>query len=107
MSLSSFLIVVVGSSIIFMVECQVRYMMGCLKHQLEGGLSSIACREDVMNDYLIDIDKLNLQFAWGSDVVSSWYKNSAGRVTQNWPGTHHEWWLRTRGPAAKDFVNTR
>jgi 4-hydroxyacetophenone monooxygenase len=64
-----------------MVECQVRYVMGCLKLQLE-----------------------NSNRAWGDPCVSSWYKNSAGRVTQNWPGTHWEWWQQTLAPNPEDFL---
>jgi 4-hydroxyacetophenone monooxygenase len=51
-----------------------------------------------------EIDELNRMRAWGSPQVSSWYKNDLGRVSQNWPGTHFEWWLQTREPDPEDFV---
>jgi 4-hydroxyacetophenone monooxygenase len=95
--------IVVGSSIIFFVECQLRYVTGCLKLQLERNIRTLECREEVMQAYNEKLDALNAQRAWGSPVVSSWYKNSAGRVTQNWPGTHFEWWEVTRAPDLEDF----
>ena len=96
--------IVVGSSIVFFVECQVRYVMGCLKLQLEQGYQGMECKQDVMERYNQHIDALNSQRAWGHASVSSWYKNSAGRVTQNWPGTHGQWWQQTLAPDPADFL---
>jgi len=98
--------IVVGSSIIFFVECQLRYVMGCLKLQLEHGYRTIECKKEVMASYNERIDALNRQRAWGDPSVNSWYKNSAGRVTQNWPGTHGEWWQQTLAPDPEDFILT-
>lgn len=98
--------IVVGSSIVFFVECQLRYVMGCLKLQLENGYQAIECKQEIMDSYNRHIDALNRQRAWGDPSVNSWYKNSAGRVTQNWPGTHGEWWRQTLAPDPKDFVLT-
>jgi len=41
--------------------------------------------------------------AWGSPRVQSWYKNSQGRVTQNWPYTLLEFWRRTRTLNPDDY----
>jgi 4-hydroxyacetophenone monooxygenase len=41
--------------------------------------------------------------AWGWSPVNSWYKNSKGRVAQNWPFTLLEYWDRTRQPNPDDF----
>ena len=96
--------IVVGSSIVFFSECEMHYIMGCLKIQFEQGLNSIEVKEDICRRYNARIDELNLMRAWGSPNVSSWYKNANGRVSQNWPGTHFEWWQQTRQPAAENFV---
>ncbi len=96
--------IVVGSSIVFFSECEMRYIMGCLKLQFEEGLTSLDVRENTCRDYNNNIDILNRQRAWGSPHVDSWYKNASGRVSQNWPGTHWEWWQQTREPDISDFV---
>jgi 4-hydroxyacetophenone monooxygenase len=96
--------IVVGSSIIFGSECEMRYIMGCLKLQFEQGISSLEVREDKCRDYNAEIDARNRQRAWGSPHVDSWYKNADGRVSQNWPGTHWEWWQQTRVPDINDFL---
>jgi 4-hydroxyacetophenone monooxygenase len=96
--------IVVGSSIVFYVECQVRYLLGCLKLQLETNIPVIECRADVQASYNKSIDRLNSERAWGSPLVDSWYKNSAGRVTQNWPGTHYEFWEQMQQPELAEFL---
>ena len=96
--------IVVGASIVFFVECQLRYAMGCLKLQLENGYQTIECKKDVMDRYNEQIDALNRERAWGAPSVKSWYKNDRGRVTQNWPGTHGEWWQQTLAPDPADFT---
>ena len=81
-----------------------RYIMGCLKLQIEQGLPCIECRPEVHDAYNAEIDAANLERAWGAQKVSSWYKNSTGRVSQNWPGNHFEFWQRTRQPDPGDFI---
>jgi len=96
--------IVVGSSIVFFVECQLRYITGCLKLQLEKDYRALECRGDAMEAYNRKIDELNAQRAWGRAGFSSWYKNRQGRVTQNWPGTHWEYWQQMQGPEVGELV---
>ena len=96
--------IVVGSSIIFFSECEMRYIMGCLKLQVEGGLPAMECRQEVHDAYNAEIDARNLTRAWGTQKVSSSYRNATGRVSQNWPGDHFEFWERTKLPNPGDFV---
>ena len=79
--------IVVNGSIVFFSECEMRYILGCLEQLIEGGYTSIECRQDVHDAYNAEIDAGNLTMAWGAPNVSSWYKNAKGRVTQNWPFT--------------------
>ncbi|GAB5451659.1 MAG: NAD(P)/FAD-dependent oxidoreductase [Halioglobus sp.] len=96
--------IVVGSSIIFFSECSMRYIMGCLKLQFEEALNTLEVKPDVCEQYNCELDEYSRLRAWGSPHVDSWYKNAAGRVTQNWPGTHWEWWHRTSAPVPEDFL---
>ena len=98
--------IVVGASIVFFSECEMRYIMGCLRMQFEQGLESLEVKQDVFSEYNAHIDELNTQRAWGSPHVSSWYKSTTGRVSQNWPGTHFEWWQQTREPDPRDFLKS-
>jgi 4-hydroxyacetophenone monooxygenase len=95
--------IVVNGSIIFFSECEVRYVMGCLKLLLENGHRAMTCRRDLHDAYNQKIDAGNLQMAWGNPHVRSWYKNAKGRVTQNWPFTLLEYWKQTKAPDPEDF----
>jgi 4-hydroxyacetophenone monooxygenase len=60
-------------------------------------------KKSVHDAYNAKIDEENEMMAWGVPGVSSWYKNSKGRVTQNWPGTLLEYWSLTREPDPADY----
>ena len=79
------------------------YIMGCLKLLIGDGKASMDCRQDVHDSYNEKIDAANLDMAWGSSSVTSWYKNENGRVTQNWPFTLIEFWEQTRAPDPADY----
>ena len=96
--------IVVNGSIVFFSECEVRYIMGCLKLLMQRGQRAMDCRQDVHDVYNERIDAGNLDMAWGSPNVRSWYKNEHGRVTQNWPFTLLEFWNQTLAPDPQDFV---
>ncbi|MFN3231065.1 MAG: flavin-containing monooxygenase [Alphaproteobacteria bacterium] len=95
--------IVVNGSIIFFSECEMRYVIGCLKMLIEEGHDAMDCREDVHDAYNEKIDAENAQYAWGSPHVNSWYKNDQGRVTQNWPGPLLEYWTLTKAPDPADY----
>lgn len=95
--------IVVNGSIIFFSECEMRYIMGCLKLLVEGEAGAMAPKQDIHDAYNVKIDEDNTMMAWGTPGVDSWYKNDKGRVTQNWPGTLLEYWTLTRAPDPADF----
>ncbi|MGH7899873.1 MAG: flavin-containing monooxygenase, partial [Candidatus Binatia bacterium] len=93
-----------GGSIIFHSECQVRYILGCLRLMLESGYASMDCKQDVHDAFNARVDEANAKRAWGMPRVQSWYKNSKGRITQCWPWRLVDYWSATQGPNPTDFV---
>jgi 4-hydroxyacetophenone monooxygenase len=93
-----------GGSIIFHSECQVNYIMGCLTTLLTEDRRSLEPRSEVAEAFYNRVDEANQQRAWGIPQVKSWYKNSEGRVTQNWPFRLVDYWRDTKTPDAKDFI---
>ena len=88
--------IVVNGSIIWFSECEVRYVMDCIRTVLAGGHRGLDVKAEVHDRYNEEIDAENLRMAWGVSKVNSWYKNANGRVTQNWPFPLLEFWKRTR-----------
>jgi 4-hydroxyacetophenone monooxygenase len=99
--------IVVNGSIIFFSECSVRYIVGCLKLLAETGSGAMEVKRDVHDAFNIKVDEGNRLMAWGSPNVTSWYKNEAGRVTQNWPFALVDYWRATLAPNPQDFVLTK
>jgi len=95
--------IVVNGSIIFFSECEVRYILGCMKLLIERGDAALDPKRSVHDAYNRRIDAGNLQMAWGAANVPTWYKNDKGRVTQNWPFTLMEYWAQTRAPNPADY----
>ncbi|HVN52072.1 MAG TPA: FAD-dependent oxidoreductase [Acidimicrobiales bacterium] len=94
---------VANGSIIFFSECEVRYVLECLRELLGRRARALDCRREAFEAYNRRIDEGNLQMAWGVSGVNSWYKNAAGRVTQNWPFSLLEFWQQTRHPDLDDY----
>ena len=96
--------IVANGSIIFFSECEMRYILGCIKMLLETDHTALDCKQSVHDAYNQWVDEGNLQRPWGAPHVKSWYKNSKGRVTQNWPFTLLEFWNQTLIPNQSDYI---
>jgi 4-hydroxyacetophenone monooxygenase len=95
--------IVVNGSIIYFSECEVQYVLGCLRLLVQGEARAMDCRRDVHDAYNRRIDEGNSKRAWGVGTTNSWYKNARGHVTQNWPFNVIEYWRQTREPDRNDF----
>jgi 4-hydroxyacetophenone monooxygenase len=94
---------VINGSIIVMVECQVRYIVESLGQVLRAGYRTMECRSEVHDAYNVEIDAGNRQMVWGVSDVPSWYRNTRGRIAQNWPFGLLDYWERTRQPKLADY----
>ena len=96
---------VVGS-VVFVLECQVTYIVKALAAMLEHGWTSMECKRDVHDAYNELVDAEHEQLVWRHPKVHSYYNNDAGRVTTNMPWKLIDYWRMTREPAFDDFVVT-
>jgi hypothetical protein len=60
----------------------------------ESGASAIDLRRDVMEEFDAVQQKELQQRVWAS-TGKSWYKNEAGRITNNWSGSTIRYWWKT------------
>ena len=96
--------IVINGSIIYFSELEARYIVESVRMLLERGLTSMTVRAEVHDAYNVAVDAANARMAWGAASVNTWYKNAAGRVTQNWPFSLLEFWQRTRRPDSEEYV---
>lgn len=95
--------IVVNGSIIWFSECEVRYVMDYLRVLFSENLRALDCRPEVHDAYNEAVDSENMRMVWGTSDVSSWYKNSRGRVAQNWPFPLVDYWKRTAEVNPTDY----
>ena len=89
------------NSIIFMLECQIAYVMDAIQWMLRDDLKSIELDADVMEAFNEGLQRDLASSAWAA-AGDSWYKD-AGRVTNNWPYSTFEYWRRTRAMVHADY----
>ncbi|MCJ8206780.1 NAD(P)/FAD-dependent oxidoreductase [Pseudomonas sp. RGM2987] len=95
---------VVNSTIIQFSEFTATYITDAIRLLLEGGHKSMEVRQHVFETYNQRVDEGNRLRAWGFSKVNSWYKNSKGRVTQNFPFEAAEFWRRTHQIEPSDYL---
>jgi len=91
------------NSILFMMECQFRYIVECLTEVRRRGATTIAVREDEFRRFNERIQERLRDSVWVKGCTS-WYKTDSGRVTNNWPGPAIEYWRATRRPDFTRFA---
>jgi len=96
-------LVVHGASIVMFSELTAKYIVDAVRLLLETKARKMEVRDEVYSTYNQRVDLANNQRAWGFSAVNSWYKDSHGRVTQNYPFTAAEFWQRTNAVVPADY----
>jgi 4-hydroxyacetophenone monooxygenase len=85
-----------GGSFIFITECQITYVMSVLEKMFASGISEVECREEVCRDYNDTMDRLHQDMIWTHPGMSTYYRNSRGRVVVNSPWRTVDYWRFTK-----------
>ena len=83
------------NSIIFMLECQTRYIVEAIETLRRRGLAYLDVRPEAMAAYNARIERELARTVWAA-TEKSWYKTASGRITNNWSGTTARYWWTTR-----------
>ena len=89
-------------SIIFMVECQVNYIISCIKMMQNKSQKYLDVKPDINSEYNQKLQVAASQTVWNSGC-SSWYKTKTGKIVNNWPFSTVRYWLTTSQADPKDF----
>ncbi len=93
-----------GGSLIFNGECQIRYIMACLKTLMQSKHESIECKADVHEDYQRRFRELHARLVWEHDSIkTSFYQNAEGKVTLLWPWKILDMWRWTKEVNSADY----
>lgn len=93
-----------GGSLIFNGECQIRYIMECLKALLQSGADTVECKGEVHDDYQRRFRELHARLIWEHDSIkTSFYQNAEGKVTLLWPWKILDMWRWTKAVNRDDY----
>ncbi|HVW27547.1 MAG TPA: NAD(P)/FAD-dependent oxidoreductase [Polyangiaceae bacterium] len=90
------------NSIIFMVECQARYIAQLVERIARGDVRSVDVRRDRMDAFNEAIQAKLSGTVWNAGCTN-WYATEDGKQTNNWPYFTVDYWRRTRRPNPDDF----
>jgi cation diffusion facilitator CzcD-associated flavoprotein CzcO len=94
------------NSMVFMIESQLNYLMGCLEAMRTRGVSTVEVRSDAVAAFNAEIDRAMQGTVWSSGC-NSWYLDSAGRNSVVWPGWSFRFRTRTRHFEPQKYVMSR
>jgi 4-hydroxyacetophenone monooxygenase len=96
-----------GGSLIFHSECEVRYVVQCLRLLAERGLAAMEPRRDRDDDWYARCQAELATTVWASPhIAHSFYKNAAGEVHGLSPWRLVDYWAWTRTLDPGDYVLT-
>lgn len=83
------------NSVIFMVECQVRYLLKCLKQMRRRRATAIEPTAAAVEAYDARLQQKLDRTVWAGDC-NSWYKQGDGSIVNNWSSSATSYWWHTR-----------
>jgi len=94
------------SSMVFMIEAQVRYVLQAIRLLRRRGASYVEVREEAQQRFVDGVQGELGDTVWQSGC-SSWYLDAQGRNPTIWPEFTVSYWRRTRRLDPTDFVLVR
>ena len=83
------------SSMVFMIESQVAYILDCLRTMQRDAVATVEVRADAQDEYNADLRRRLGGTVWATGC-RSWYLDSEGRNVALWPGFTYPFRLMTR-----------
>jgi cation diffusion facilitator CzcD-associated flavoprotein CzcO len=93
------------SSILFMIECQTRYIVACIDELGRRRARWLDVKREAMGRSNAELQHALAHTTWAADC-HSWYKTDAGKITNNWSGSTTQYWWRMRKPNFAEFEFT-
>lgn len=90
------------NSIIFMIECQVHYLLQALHEMGRKEAATLEVTPEAARRYNDGIQQAAQASVWSGNCTN-WYKTESGKIVNNWPHYTFQYWWRTRGPQLKDL----
>lgn len=84
------------TSLVFMIEAQIRYTVQAIQWLLQHPAGVLEVRQADCDAFVNEMQRRSTSTTWGAGSCNSWYLDEHGRNTTVWPGFTFEYWWRTR-----------
>ncbi|MHB8594325.1 MAG: flavin-containing monooxygenase [Acidimicrobiales bacterium] len=95
------------SSMVFMIESQIAYVLDALRRMADGGIGTLEVRPEAQARFNAELVERLQGTVWNGGGCRSWYLDSRGRNTTLWPGFTFEFRRRTRRFDEAQYVARR
>ena len=92
-----------NGSIIYMIECQVDYVMRVLQRMDDEGIAALDVKRDVMDEYNAALQETLAGVEVWQAGCHGYYRVPSGRIVTQWPGSMSEYRARTQDPDPDAF----
>ncbi|HEV8146325.1 MAG TPA: NAD(P)/FAD-dependent oxidoreductase [Bryobacteraceae bacterium] len=92
------------NSITFMLERQSEYIVSALTGMQQRGLRAIEPSRAAQDRFNRETQAALSKTTWADPACSSWYKNAAGRITQNWSSHTRDYAAATKEVKFDDYA---
>ena len=96
-----------GGSAIFQSEAQAHYIAQCLSLMSRENLATLEVRQDAHDSFVARTDAEHEKMIWTHPGMSTYYRNSQGRVFSVMPWRLVDYWQMTRAVKAEDYHRGR
>ena len=93
-----------GGSFIFVAEMQVRYAMQMIDAMARNKLGALECKPDVHDRYIEKVDAIHENMVWTHPGMTTYYRNSKGRIVVNSPYRNVDFFAMTRHVNLDDYI---
>lgn len=95
-----------GGSFIFVMECQINYVLDAFRQMFTHNITELECRHDVHDTYNDTIQQLHQKMIWTHPGMTTYVRNQYGRVVSNNPWQLIEFWKLLQHANLHDYTTT-
>lgn len=92
-----------GGTVIAGTEIQVQHVTALLAEMVDRGLAAVEVRQEVFDAYDADLAAALERTIWNHPGMTTYYRNSRGRIVTNSPWKYLDYWKRAHEPSLGDF----
>ena len=92
-----------GGSGIFIAECHAHYIASSIVAMLNGNIRHMAAKQSAQDAYMAKYNAGHQDMIWMHEGMTTYYRNSKGRVYSVMPWRLVDYWNMTRTPKLEDY----